>query len=191
MALGLIGDLLVVTARNSATGSPIPLASHLFQEVLWIVPAAQSIHILAIAIAMSALLMIHLRSIGVLAQDQTRIEIADRFLPGAVDCVACAARHRLRSSLSPSRRARCAIPRSIGRWDCCSLGIVITLAYARPLRRNPSWWDDLTGRRQLASGIAVTSLLVWVGIVFCGRWIAYVSPLTAWIRHARRHARHY
>jgi hypothetical protein len=55
--------------------------SHTFQEVLWIVPAAQSIHILTIAIAMSALLMIHLRSIGVLARAQSRLEVADRFLP--------------------------------------------------------------------------------------------------------------
>lgn len=149
--------------------------SHLFQEVLWIVPAAQSLHILAIAIAMSALLMIHLRSVGVLARDQTRVEIADRFLPalwlalpvllatGAVLIIA-----------EPARSLR--NPAFYWKMGLLLTGIVTTLAYARPLRGDPSWWDDIARRRQLSTGIAIASLLIWVAIVFCGRWIAYVEP---------------
>lgn len=149
--------------------------SHLFREVLWIVPAAQSIHILAIAIAMSALLMIHLRSIGVLAQDQPRIEIADRFLPALwIALPVLLATGSILIIAEPARSLR--NPAFYWKMGLLLLGISITLAYARPLRRDPTWWDDLTGRRQVASGIAVTSLVIWVAIVFCGRWIAYVSP---------------
>lgn len=148
--------------------------SHLFQEVLWIVPAAQSIHILAIAIAMSALLMIHLRSIGVLAQDQTRIEVADRFLPALwIALPVLLATGSILIVAEPARSLR--NPAFYWKMGLLLVGIAITLAYARPLRRDPSWWDDLT-RRQLASGIAILSLLIWVAIVFCGRWIAYISP---------------
>ncbi|MFC4313168.1 DUF6644 family protein [Steroidobacter flavus] len=149
-------------------------ASHLFQEVLWIVPAAQSIHILAIAIAMSALLMIHLRSIGVLARDQTRSEIVDRFLPALwIALPVLLATGSVLIVAEPARSLR--NPAFYWKMGLLLVGIVITLTYARPLRRDPSWWDE-TRRRQLASGIAVTSLILWVAIVFCGRWIAYVSP---------------
>lgn len=69
-----------------------------------------------------------------------------------------------------------AAAQSLWKMGLLLVGIVVTLIYARPLRRNPSWWDDVARLRQLASGIAITSLLIWVGIVFCGRWIEYVSP---------------
>ena len=50
--------------------------------------------------------------------------------------------------------------------------IVVTLIFQIPLGRNASYWDA-GSRRALARIIAVASLLLWTGIVFAGRWIAY------------------
>lgn len=148
--------------------------SHLFQEVLWIVPAVQSIHILAIAIAMSALLMIHLRAVGVLARDQTRADIVDRFLPALwLALPTLAATGMMLIIAEPARSLR--NPAFYWKMGLLLVGIVITVAYAHPLRRDPSWWD-IARRRPLSTGIAITSLILWVAIVFCGRWIAYVEP---------------
>ena len=38
-------------------------------------------------------------------------------------------------------------------------------------KSNPQYWD---GRAGALRGIAVISLILWTGIVFAGRWIAYL-----------------
>jgi hypothetical protein len=43
------------------------------------------------------------------------------------------------------------------------------------LRHRPGFWDGGVRRRVLAPLTAAASLLIWVGIVFAGRWIAYVQ----------------
>jgi hypothetical protein len=40
------------------------------------------------------------------------------------------------------------------------------------LRRNIGFWDR---NRAAAIALGSVSLLVWVGIIGCGRWIAYVE----------------
>src|SRR6266581_1098943 len=51
--------------------------------------------------------------------------------------------------------------------------IIVTLSYQVPLGRDSSFWDLSVIRRAAARIIAVLSLLLWTGIVFAGRWIAY------------------
>jgi hypothetical protein len=51
--------------------------------------------------------------------------------------------------------------------------IIATLSYQVPLGKDPAFWDVTSSRRGIVRLIAVVSLLLWVGIVFAGRWIAY------------------
>src|SRR5580765_6397037 len=55
--------------------------SQTIQTVDWIVPAVQTVHILAIAAVMSSMLMINLRLIGVMGRDQPLPAFSRRFLP--------------------------------------------------------------------------------------------------------------
>ena len=55
--------------------------SETIQSVNWIVPAVQTVHILAIAVVASSALMIDLRLIGVFSADRPMKDIAARFLP--------------------------------------------------------------------------------------------------------------
>jgi hypothetical protein len=54
------------------------------------------------------------------------------------------------------------------------LVVGLCVAIGRPLRRDGGYWSRSAGRRGLVAVLAVTSLLLWVGIVFAGRWIAYL-----------------
>jgi hypothetical protein len=46
--------------------------------------------------------------------------------------------------------------------------------FARAVRSSAEIWDGAVTRPASARLFAVTSLLLWVGIVFCGRLIAYL-----------------
>ena len=53
--------------------------------------------------------------------------------------------------------------------------ICMTLACQLPLSKDAHFWEASAARRRGAQVIAVISLPFWVGIVFAGRWIAYVQ----------------
>jgi hypothetical protein len=146
--------------------------SQTIQSTAWIVPTVQTVHILAIAAVMSSVLMIDLRLIGILGHDQPLARVSARFRPviwwtlpimlatGMIMITGEPAR----SLESPVFQLKMAL---------LAAAIITTLSYQIPLGKDPSFWDLSRGRRGSARIIAVLSLLLWAGIVFAGRWIAY------------------
>src|SRR5512146_2933929 len=55
--------------------------SRLIQDVLWIIPAVQTMHILAIAVVLSSVAMIELRLFGLVGRSTPLAQTAARFLP--------------------------------------------------------------------------------------------------------------
>src|SRR5579863_7265411 len=55
--------------------------SHDLQVAGWIIPLSQSIHILAIAMLLSSMLMIDLRILGVAARSESMAQMSRRFAP--------------------------------------------------------------------------------------------------------------
>jgi hypothetical protein len=53
------------------------------------------------------------------------------------------------------------------------LAIAVTGLFQYLVRRNPAFGASGSRERVAAEAIAVISLLLWVGIIFSGRWIAY------------------
>jgi hypothetical protein len=116
--------------------------------------------------------MIDLRLMGVLGRDQSLARVSGRFRPviwwtlpvllatGSIMIIGEPAR----SLANPVFQLKMAL---------LAAAIIVTLSYQVPLGRNPAFWEVSTGRRGAAQFIAVLSLLLWVGIVFAGRWIAY------------------
>ena len=51
--------------------------------------------------------------------------------------------------------------------------LVLTATFQSGLRRDPQYWERTMPRLASVRLIAGTSLLLWIGIVFAGRWIAY------------------
>ena len=135
--------------------------SRTIQTVEWVIPAVQTVHILAVASVVTAVLMLDLRLIGWGARDLGMAAVARRFLPFVW-------------------------------WPLpVLLASGATLIVAEPARalENPVFWlkmgllaaaigGTLASRRPLRPGsrlLAVLSFAAWVGIVFAGRWIAYVQ----------------
>jgi hypothetical protein len=144
--------------------------SQAIQTHSWVVPTVQTIHILGIAAVMASVLMIDLRMIGVFPE-QPLARVSQRFRPVIwwtlplllVTGIIMITGEPGRSLANPVFQLKMLLLIS---------AIVVTLIFQIPLGRNASYWDA-GSRRALARIIAVASLLLWTGIVFAGRWIAY------------------
>ena len=148
--------------------------SQTLQTVGWIIPAVQTIHILAVAAVVTSALMIDLRLLGVNRMRQSLAGVARRFLPfvwwplpilllsGALLIIA-----------EPARALE--NPVFVLKMALVVAAAGITLACQIPLYRDPQFWEVSTTRRSVARLIAVVSIPVWVAIICAGRWIAYAQ----------------
>ncbi len=139
----------------------------------WIVPAVQTIHILAIAAVMSSMLMLNLRLLGITGRDQPLARVSARFRPviwwtlpillvsGSMLIVG----EPVRSLENAFFQLKMVLLLTV---------IIVTLGYQAPLRKDAGYWDATSGRRGAIKVVALFSLLLWVGIVCAGRWIAYL-----------------
>jgi hypothetical protein len=144
------------------------------KTVEWIIPTVQTIHILSISIVMSAAAMVELRVLGVLSREQPLSAVAHRFVPWiwwALVVLLLSGSTLIIGE--PDRSLR--NPAFILKMSLLAAVLVLTLIFQRGLRRNERFWESSSGRRIGARLIAAASLIFWVGIVFAGRWIAYVG----------------
>jgi hypothetical protein len=147
--------------------------SQTIQTVNWIVPAVQTVHILAIAAVMAAAVMIHLRVLGVVAREQPLRPYSSRFLPVIWWALPVLLATGIIMVVGEPARA---LKNSIFQLKMLLVlsAIAVTFIYQAPLKRQPSYWTLTPSHRAASIAIAVLSLGVWVAIVFAGRWIAYI-----------------
>ena len=141
------------------------------QNASWAIPTIQSIHILAICIVMSSVLLLNLRLVGIVGGGEPVDAFTRRYLPW-VWCalVILFLSGSLLIIAEPNRDLQNSVF-----WTKMSLlasAVVLTLILERPVLRNARYWDA-PPRRYVARALALIALACWVGIVFCGRWIAY------------------
>lgn len=148
--------------------------SQTIQEVEWIVPTLQTIHILFIAVVLSSIAMIILRVLGLIGRSWTIYETAQRFLPWIwTALIALVITGSLlligepkRSLLNPVFQLKMAMLAAM---------IIVTAAFQGSIYRNKDAWDQPGPVRPAARLIGGVSLVIWVCIIIAGRWIAYVS----------------
>jgi uncharacterized membrane protein len=138
------------------------------QTVLWIIPAVQTVHILCVAIVMSSMAMLDLRLLGLAGRAKSISYMVKRFVPwvwwtlpvmaatGAILIIG----EPSRELLNPYFRAKMLMLATV---------ILITLAVQLLNNKNAYW--EMRQRGAILAGSV--SLLLWVGIVTAGRWIAY------------------
>lgn len=138
-----------------------------FREITWVIPAVQSVHILAIAVVIGSALVLELRLAGLIATDEAPGNVVRRYLPWIWKAlVVLLASGTLLIVAEPAR--------TLGNtvfWVKMALVLgayLLTLAFRRPLLAT-SAGDVATP----AKPIAFVLLLVWIAVIFCGRFIAY------------------
>ena len=139
------------------------------QTIMWIIPAVQTVHILCVALVMSSMAMLDLRLMRLAGLRQTVSATVVRFVPwvwGVVPVLLATGTILIigepsRELLNPYFRAKMAMLATV---------LVITLIVQRKNKHDAGYWEMRTWAAKV-TGLA--SLLLWVGIVSAGRWIAY------------------
>ena len=136
----------------------------------WIVPALQTIHILAVAAVLVSVLLINLRVLGVIGGAEPVAGILDRYLrPTGVGVLVLAVTGFLLIAGEPTR----AIFRTLFWAKMLLILIAFTLTWShRPAFAVVGAGGSATAARK---AIAVAALLAWVAVIVAGRWIAYVE----------------
>jgi hypothetical protein len=144
--------------------------SRLLQTVDWLVPAIQTMHILAVALVISSVLLLTLAVFGLHGREQPLARTFARFSPGIrwglpVLLVSGA----LMITAEPDR----ALPNPAFQIKMALLlgAATLTWASARSLRRAPA---GAGAPRSLGLRVAAAvSLGLWLAVLIAGRWIAY------------------
>jgi uncharacterized membrane protein SirB2 len=146
-------------------------ANALIRDTAWIIPVVQSVHILAIAVVMGSVLLLNLRVVGIIGAGEAKDVFTRRYLPwvwnglvvllisGIILIVGEPGRDLENSTF----------------WTKMVLvgcAIALTLILEQPVVRRATFWD-VPGRRWMSRVLACLAMGCWVGIVLCGRWIAY------------------
>jgi uncharacterized membrane protein SirB2 len=147
-----------------------PLSQEI-QDVSWIIPTVQTVHIVSIAIVMTSMAMLDLRLMGIAGRRQSLSEMAGRFLPVVwVTVIVLLCSGSILIIGEPGRDLQNTVF-----WTKMSLltsGLILAFIVQTMLRRDKGFWER---HRAAAAALGGVSLVIWVGIVAAGRWIAYVE----------------
>jgi hypothetical protein len=159
------------------TASPInALAVDLLRQVPGLPPIVQTVHILGVSAIMGSSVVIDLRVIGLALPSQNPTELVRRLMPwtwGALPLLAASG--LLFVCARPGRYF--ANPVFGIKFALLVPAVVLTGIFQWGTTRDPGFWERTSGRRALAGALAACSLLLWIGVVMAGRWIAYADYL--------------
>ncbi|WP_216207354.1 DUF6644 family protein [Polynucleobacter sp. Latsch14-2] len=160
---------LLLSFCSYIENTPLSLA---IQGNAWVIPSVQTIHILAIAATLIAVLMIDLRLLRLAGNERSIAGVMGRYasiiwlaipillVTGAILIIAEPARSLANPAFQLKMLMLCTV-------------IAITYWLQQASNRNSFFWDASPNKRRLASILAICSIALWIGIVSCGRWIAY------------------
>jgi uncharacterized membrane protein len=142
------------------------------QNVDWIIPVGQIIHILCLSVVLSSAVLLDFRVMGLAARRVSIPDMARRFLPwiwtalvlmvlsGTVLIIG----EPRRDLLNPAFQIKMIL---------LLAAVAMTLMFHVSIRRSARIWDeDRKGNLSVRLAAAAT-LSLWIGIAICGRLIAY------------------
>jgi hypothetical protein len=145
------------------------------QSAEWAVPAVQTVHILAIGAVIGSGLLIALRTLGWVGSDQSLAVNNLRLLRTIWwSLPVLLVTGLLMITAEPARSLENSA--FVLKMALLVVSIIVNIGYQTPLKRNPDFWELSTKRRRAGQLVAFLSLALWVGVIFSGRWIAYVQP---------------
>ena len=149
--------------------------SLIFKTTHWLVPVSQSLHILAVAIVLSAFVMLTMHSWSVTACEVPATVLYARFVPWVWIALGVLATTGVVQIIAEPGRA---LPNVLFQAKMVFLGVVIALLLTVSRRRTSMVVVDGVQAASSTRRITWSAILALaVAMIFCGRWIAYSSHL--------------
>ena len=149
-------------------------ASHFISNAVWIVPFMQIIHLLCLSVVVAANAMLNLRLLQVLHHPLSIATMARRFLPWIWGMLVVLLLTGMTLIVGEPQRELL----NNTFWIKMALiagALLLSFVLSRTLDHDEEWWSMHRGRKSMARAVAVVSMGAWIGIVVCGRWIAYTQ----------------
>ena len=141
------------------------------RETAGVIPTTQSLHIIAIAVVVGSALVTDLRLAGVLATEEAPQTVVRRYLPWMWAAIAVLlATGAVLIVAEPNRVL--SNPVFWAKMVLVLLAFGLTLLFRYPIL-HPQFRLEHARWANLAKPMAWVSLLIWIAVIFCGRWIAY------------------
>jgi hypothetical protein len=165
---------MVTVAAHLSSWLSATLVSRTIQTAGWIIPTLQTIHILAIAVLFSSAIVVDLRIWRLFDRELPLKAVTQRFFPviwpvllvlmttGALLIVG----EPRRSLLNSTFYLKMAL---------LAAAVLLTAGLQWSLSIDPNFWDKNQNRLMAGRFAATISILIWSGIIFAGRWIAYTE----------------
>lgn len=151
---------------------PTTAVGRLVADVLWVIPALQAVHILAMGLVLTSAAFISLRLLEVTGRDRPVTWFSVRFLPWIwAPLVVLVVTGVLLVSGEPARALFNTVFQI--KMLLLVLVVVVTAVFQQIVNRNAALWD--AGPTLSARLVGAGSLLLWVAIIVAGRLIAYVE----------------
>jgi hypothetical protein len=159
------GMSMMAELSQWVAGLPISVA---MRRITWLVPVLQTLHILAIGMVLSSVVMIDLRVWGA-SRSGTAIVRSERFMPWIWAALAVATLTGLALMLSVPRSFRNGA--FVAKLYLMAAATLATLALPAMLRRNGCGGREAGVPARI---VGVVALLLWLGATLAGRgrWIA-------------------
>ena len=145
--------------------------SRVIQDTGWIIPAVQSVHILAIATLIGSAIVLDLKLVGVIARTESYGVVFRRYMPWLWSGLAVLVMTGLAMVVGEPERV-------IENWVFWTKMGLVAIAFCLTLiMRVPMLREEIDGQSRIwpliVKPLGVLALAIWVMIIFCGRWIAY------------------
>jgi hypothetical protein len=147
--------------------------SQFIQNVSWIIPSVQTVHIICISILIGAIGMVDLRILGFAMRSQSTSTLSRRLLPYVWWALPILLITGSILAIGEPSRSLENLAFQV-KMILVVLGIVVTLIFQNALKKDEAFWELSPARRASAKLLAVVSLAIWVAIIFAGRYIAYM-----------------
>lgn len=142
--------------------------SQAIQTSTWAIPAIQTVHIISLSLLMACALLLALRIMGHGLTSEPMPQLAARFTRGIwYLLVVLLASGSLLITAEPGRTVT--NPAFYIKVALIVLAVIVTLWLSASARR------ELEKPSGLHSFLAGISMLIWIGIIFAGRLIAYIE----------------
>lgn len=169
-----VGDYFRELAAAMAASSLDESTRAFLSSFRGMAPMIQTVHILAVSAVMGSIVLIDLRVLGLALRRQQVSEMVRRLMPWTWYALPILAVSGLVFVFA--RPVRYANNRVFGmKYVLLAGALVLTSILYWLLKRDAGRWDQSFGGRIAARVLAAGSLVLWLGVVMAGRWIAYAD----------------